>query len=311
MSDANAFLMSNFKNWILDAIAKEAAESCHIKVNLVYLPVRKYELLTAFLAKIKIKTKSSKLNLFFHHRTFLKYLESNTIQFEDNRIFLTHFDNEADLLQIVRCESLVSKFIVQNSDLKNKLMSHGINSSKLIIYPGAIDRKVFFPSINFSTENQYFLISGDCKPRKNPDFIKWIVQKFPERNFIIHGTGWDVYDNGVFTRLPNVEIRPFKLANQGELLRRATAFISVAKNEGGPISLLEALASGTPVLASNVGFSKDIVKAENGLVVDLIKSTDLWSDYFSQIEKMKLIIFNLDLLYGGLTWEELGKVLYD
>ena len=60
--------------------------------------------------------------------------------------------------------------------------------------------------------------------------------------------------------------------------------------EGNPISILEAMAAGLGIIATNVGGPKDVVTdGENGYLVDPRSVEDL-------IEKMERVLTNQDLL---------------
>jgi glycosyltransferase involved in cell wall biosynthesis len=111
-------------------------------------------------------------------------------------------------------------------------------------------------------------------------------------------------------RLPNVEIVDFSFSKQGGIHRGASALISVANNEGGPMAILEALASGTPVIATNTGFAKDLITHENGFIVSEDLDREGWRNRFIELLKMKDIVHNKDLLKGKFTWSKLGADFY-
>ena len=52
-------------------------------------------------------------------------------------------------------------------------------------------------------------------------------------------------------------------------MREAGVFLTLSTLEGGPISILESLASGTPVIATDTGIARDVVKSDNGKVIPL------------------------------------------
>ena len=61
-------------------------------------------------------------------------------------------------------------------------------------------------------------------------------------------------------------------------------FINLSESEGIPVSIMEALSAGIPVLATNVGGTKEAVNNDNGFMIDkdldLEKVCKLISKYF-------------------------------
>jgi len=51
------------------------------------------------------------------------------------------------------------------------------------------------------------------------------------------------------------------------LRNKVDLLISVSKNEGIPVSFMEAMAYGIPVITTNVGAIKEIVNQSNGLII--------------------------------------------
>lgn len=78
-------------------------------------------------------------------------------------------------------------------------------------------------------------------------------------HFVVVGTGWE----DVVTKLTNmgVSVR-YEPKVEADTLRdfylTADAFLVTASVEGGPLPLLEALASGTPVITPNIGFAPEL-----------------------------------------------------
>ncbi len=302
--------MSNFRGWILEAIPREAARCIEEEVKFVYVPVSRRE---AFRYQAFVNyffPKLSKFNLFIHHRTFLLVANKKNVRNCRNRIWLTHFDDYRDIQRLVAHKDAIDKVFVQNSNLANFLLRHGFSIKQVSIQPGAIDSLVFFSSVLPLTHGNYFLISGDCKPRKNPQYIEWLIRSFPENIFVIHGRGWRDFNNGSFNSLPNLKILDFDLSEQPNLLRNAIALIIVSTNEGGPVSLLESLACGTPVISTENGLAPDFIDFTNGLIVQLNESIDEWHRIFKTAEELKVRVGHTNLLNKPLTWANLGNELY-
>jgi glycosyltransferase involved in cell wall biosynthesis len=93
-------------------------------------------------------------------------------------------------------------------------------------------------------------------------------------------------------------------------MRKASTYLSLAHNEGGPIPLMEALASGTPVVATSTGFSPDLINSSNGVLIP--KSPDLSETREAILYAMSLkpMVEQADLLEGKYDWKDLGNLLY-
>ena len=310
LKKSNVFLMSNFRGWILDALAVEAARAVNVDVNFQYIPVSRREIRSISSLKAKFRPDVTGNNMFFHHRTFIEVDNRFVLGESRNRVWLTHFDELRDVNELVLRESRISKAFVQSASLKESLVAEGFPESKLQVTPGAVERSVFHPSSEFAEEKKYFLFSGDCKPRKNPDFVQWIVSSFPEHKFVIHGRGWKLFNDGVLNTYKNVEIIDFSFTKQAILLRGASALISVAQKEGGPISILEALASGTPVLATDTGFASDLLSKDSGYLVSEDRNVKYWEALLNQVMELKELVRYKDLLNGRYSWAQLGADFY-
>jgi glycosyltransferase involved in cell wall biosynthesis len=302
--------MQNFKGWILDALPREAAKALERKIDITFIPVKRRNLVSVRRIRNFYFPYIAEKNLFIHHRSFLYVESKRNLEFSINRIWLTHFDQPCELDLLVSRSMYIDKLFVQNSRLFESLVASGFESNKISIQPGAVNRTLFFPSKSNTNGRGYFLFTGDCKERKSPEFIEWLIQSFPSTKFRIHGNGWKTFNGGSLLRLRNLEIFDFNYIDQGEMLRNAYGLLILSTLEGGPISLLESLACGTPVVATNVGFAVDILNSGTGLIITLEKSTDYWLSVFESVVRLKFVNGCKDLLNGRYTWEELGNEFY-
>jgi len=302
--------MSNFKGWILDALARESAHAVNARVNIQYIPTSRREIRTTKTLRAKYFPNARGNNMFFHHRTFLEIEKRVSLQESQNRIWLTHFEVDDEIQKLLQRDAIISKFFVQNMTLRDKMLESGFSEEKLYVTPGAVDRSQFFPSLISHYDEKYFLFSGDCKPRKNPAYVEWIIRSFPEFKFVIHGKNWEPFNQGSLNSLPNLQIIGFDYSHQGNLLRGASALISVAQNEGGPISILEALACGTPVIATDTGFAKDLIKFNTGFLISEDLDLNGWRSRLNESIEIKKRVQGLDLLGGKFSWEKLGADFY-
>jgi glycosyltransferase involved in cell wall biosynthesis len=82
-------------------------------------------------------------------------------------------------------------------------------------------------------------------------------------------------------RIPNEEIIPTYLKIKPKL------FINVSSTEGVPVSIMEAICCGLPVIATRVGGNPEIVNDSNGLVIDPNPTTDKLFDAIRHILELK------------------------
>ena len=193
----------------------------------------------------------------------------------------------------------------------------GVNENKIEVVYGAVDRDIFFPKSEItsktfkSEEAPYVLIAGHCKIRKNPDLIFQVINTMCDLNFIIHGEGWRKHLIDKKSNMPsNLKIFNFQMSKQPKLVRNASTYLTLSTLESGPYTTLEALASGTPVVATDTGWNSEFINYDNGVLVPINASIDEVTSAIRQTITMKKNVGTDDLLGGKYTWKELGQKLY-
>ena len=78
-------------------------------------------------------------------------------------------------------------------------------------------------------------------------------------------------------------------------------FINTSKSEGLPVSLMEAISFGIPIMAPNVGGIKEIVTKETGILFEPNKEIEQLANYIVELNNKKRI-FNRDVIRK--FWEE-------
>ena len=313
-------LLSSFKGWILEGMVRESAEALGIKIRVLFIPQRLqdfFRIKDVFNYNLGKKIEDN--CLFVNQSSYFKALLNTTIRFipEKSRVLYTHKSNEEieDYEQIKMLQR-VNKIFVLNSKIKADLISSGISDDKIITVFGAIDRKVYYPVNYFNKSGSlvvdpYVLISGDCKPRKNPNMIIEVIRTMTDVKFVIHGRGWQEYlTNQRIDDLENLKVIQFEITNNPQLVREASAYLSLSELEGGPFPTLESLASGTPVVVTDTGWNKELVKSGFGTVLSQIFTINEVITAINEAIKLKPQVCSLDLLKGEFTWKSLGQKLY-
>lgn len=136
----------------------------------------------------------------------------------------------------------------------------GIDSTKVMTASPALPRDFITAKINkteFKIPNNYFLCLGTLEPRKNMGavitaFAEWRMAYDASAQLIIAGAaGWDKQLVRLATAQPGVQIRTaVSAAEKAALLQHANCLVYPSWYEGFGLPLLEAMASGTPVVAS-------------------------------------------------------------
>jgi glycosyltransferase involved in cell wall biosynthesis len=176
-----------------------------------------------------------------------------------------------------------------------------------VVNPGGIDRKVFYPLSDLKSVGDYVLVSGSFRRRKNPDLITKVIQNCPDMKFKIHGENFGVFPSGLGS---NVEFIKFNFDNQAKLMREARLHLVLSSVEGGPMSVLEALSSGTPCVTTNVGFCEEIIGQNSGIVLSTTPTIEEIKQAINMTWHLKEETYSKDLLNGDFSWVKFGEDLF-
>ena len=315
------FLLSHNKGWILEAKMRESALASQAKIKIIFIPTRKKDLFNIpQVIRYIINKKVIKPSIFINQNSFFKLRLNKSIKFDPalSKVFYTHY-TDVGIQKIVYGSMLneCKKVFVNNQKVKIQLVNMGVNENKIEVVYGAVDRDIFFPKSEItsktfkSEEAPYVLIAGHCKIRKNPDLIFQVINTMCDLNFIIHGEGWRKHLIDKKSNMPsNLKIFNFQMSKQPKLVRNASTYLTLSTLESGPYTTLEALASGTPVVATDTGWNSEFINYDNGVLVPINASIDEVTSAIRQTITMKKNVGTDDLLGGKYTWKELGQKLY-
>jgi len=298
--------------WIIGGIFREAAEACSIQPSWRVYSTSKKDYFNPRVLMSKLNPTFGELNIYAHQDTYFLIFSANPeeVKSKRNRVFITHindghFLSKENIVSLQYCE----RILVQNEGMENLLISLGISKDKIVRAPGAVNRSIYNPSAELP-ESKYVLFSGDFKYRKNPELVARVIASMPEVNFIIHGLNWQIFDSEFLYGLPNLKLIDFNLQNQPVLMRQASLYVSLALIEGGPYPVLEALASGTPVVATNTGFCAEFVNESNGRLLPNEPDIEVVKRAIQECIQLKECLWNKDLLHDKWQWKNLGALIY-
>jgi glycosyltransferase involved in cell wall biosynthesis len=189
---------------------------------------------------------------------------------------------------------LSDKVTAVSPAVANELSTYGMDSRKIQIVWNGVDEKTFSPT-NKRKSEKYVLYTGGLRARKGLfDLIKSaaIVKKsVPDIKFLLCGRGplLQKLTEQVQSLGLEKQIIFLGLINREKLIQtyqNATIQVVPSIYEGLPTVLLEGMSCGLPIIATDIGGSRDlIIHNENGLLVPPKSSADmaqriveLWND---------------------------------
>jgi glycosyltransferase involved in cell wall biosynthesis len=313
------FMLKSNKNWILGAIVKESARALNSSIDIAYIPETKKDFLTrdAVIFYYKyLKCYKSRILIVNQSTLFrMQRLKLSKRRLKNYSVLYTH-DSEGILPLELQTKVLneVDRIMLFNTESQELLIGRGVIRNKSEVIFGAVDREYFYPQINSKEGNRlkskesYILISSDCKPRKSPELIFEVIKRMPKTRFVIHGNGWNTYLEP--KSLKNLSVYEFKFENQPGLVRNAHAYLTLSELEGGPYPTLEALASGTPVVATNTGWNREVIGQESGFVLPVNPPVELVIESLNKCLLMKEKTRFFDLLESKYNWHDFGMKLF-
>lgn len=204
--------------------------------------------------------------------------------FDSIRIAYRKFLPIEKLLQF-RCASIVG---VSQYDEKN-LLTEGIKKNVTRVYNG-INQPISLskdPFKNINKRKGIILCIARVSPQKNLTLFIQVASSLPDYTFLWIGN----QEPPSFYYPENVYFLG-NISNAGAYTKYADLFFLPSNYEGLPMVIIEALSSGTPVIASSVGGITELLDGKNGWAVEndvgVIKK--IIQNYFNLAPEEKIII---------------------
>ena len=200
-----------------------------------------------------------------------------------------------------------SKLIAVSDDLKQFLVSNiGINKRQLDVLPNGVDIDKFKPSESIRNETRsalgikegHTLIGavGNLYPVKGHKFLidaaALVCAKYPKTIFIIAGRGGledDLKKQAVRLGLENNILFLGYREDVDRLLQAMDVFVMSSLSEGLPVSILEAMASRTLIVSTDVGGISEVIKHKStGYLVEPKSSESLARSLIESIQEKEI-----------------------
>jgi len=171
---------------------------------------------------------------------------------------------------ILRAAAECNAVVTVSAALKHRLSMLGVSDDKLHVLRNGVDLELFHPlereSIRreLGVDRTLFLSIGNLIPLKGHDIAVKAVARLPETELIIVGSGPARNSLRQLSASLGVDDRVRIIENlpQNELVRyynAADALILASSSEGMPNVVLESMACGTPVVATDVGGTSELI----------------------------------------------------
>ena len=257
----SVFYISEIEDWVIKDIGKSISEYSIKKVKLGY-------------SSLFIR------NSVIHFGSLNTYLNQPFSPHKSNKLIVTwyHIPNSFDFNESIKEKTdKVDIWITSNSLTKSKLIKLGIAQYKIELVPLAVES--FFNKSDkkeYKNENKPFVIGSFLKdgsgwgegiqPKyvKGPDIlVKTLIElnkrheimvklSGPSRGFVISS----LKEN-------NIQFEHNFFENKNDLIeyyKTCDICLITSREEGGPLSLLESLALGIPVISTKVGMAVDLIE---------------------------------------------------
>lgn len=172
-----------------------------------------------------------------------------------------------------------SALITVSAALKNALVKLGVNADNITVLRNGVDTKLFTPSdqspdkLRCDGSGPLLLMVGNLVPLKGHDLVLRALVHFPRARLLVIGEGGEEVNLKMLA--DNLQIKdrvsfmgPLSQHELPKYYSAVDALVLASSREGWPNVLLESMACGTPVVATQVGGIPEIVASpEAGVLV--------------------------------------------
>lgn len=199
------------------------------------------------------------------------------------------------------------------ASLSNIIFSNGIDKKKIYEIANGIESKWISPTIKPITKPIKFIFVGRYERRKGIEELCTVISNLLTRfEFEFHFVGaipkYLQIDSPYVTYWGLVE----DIYELQTIYRQTDVLVCPSYSEGMPTVILEAMASGLAVIATNVGAVNEIVSKQNGWLIDLGSIVQLHQALFNAIHISEEELMNKKAksqtkVKESFTWDKIIK----
>ena len=230
------------------------------------------------------------------------------------------------LMAQTKYAAIHSKHIItiSNASKEDICQQYHVPEEKITVaYPG-VDERFVADGIKFKGQKPYFLHVGSLKPGKNiPTLIRAFSQflnntKLDALLLVVGGNYW--MDEEIMRTIDECHVEesvrllgyiPDEVLPQ--YYRGAEAFVTASLSEGFCLPLIEAMASGCPVIASNGGAFPEVAPEEKLLFPpnDVHAFANAMEEIMNNTELRDVVIAKGIAKAQNYTWKSFGENVYE
>ena len=167
------------------------------------------------------------------------------------------------------CSESLHRIYLEQLKLDIPFIRNGVNVEQYAV-PTAEEKRRLRKELSIPADKTVWVYGGVFNGRKNQAFLLDAIRDcrhFADAFFILPGDG-EQYEglNQQYGSLENVRM-PGNVRNMNEYLAAADIYLSTSKSEGMPNGVLEAMATGLPVLLSDIEQHLEILRVADGFGV--------------------------------------------
>ena len=204
-------------------------------------------------------------------------------------------------------------------------LTMGCDFNYWIPVPSMELKKSLRQKLNIPSDQTVFLATGNFQPRKQFDKLISVFRELADRNnFFLNITGHGNKNNSDIIKSYSEPLVKHKKAIlhsfvSVERLRNiywaSDIYISSALEEGGPVSVMKAMACGLPVLSTQTGNTSELMKKHGAGKLLPVKNYDEWARSISSILEGDIPSpIDIEIAKTAFDWRNVAKKfisLYD
>lgn len=215
--------------------------------------------------------------------------------------------------------------ILFNNLLRNASIIFVLNENSKVFVESIVGKEKLFTCPNFVLENQLkvnhvinnsinsIIYVGDVRLSKGTDDIFKLAKMLPDKDFKIVGSITDEIKR--MQKPKNIILLGRKSAKDVEKeLELADIFLFPSLTEGFSNALLEAMAVGLPVIATDVGANKEMIESNGGYIVsvhDILAMKKSIEKMENPVIRKQMSVWNIEKVRSTYTYDKVLNMIFN